>query len=83
MPEDPEERKRKAQVITNTRILTQADFKKIQMRQLSKQMSTQKANKDSKGKKRKSVEMATEDEPKKQYVYCHILSVGILHIKVY
>ncbi|KAL3880573.1 hypothetical protein ACJMK2_032804 [Sinanodonta woodiana] len=65
VPEDPDESKDKAREVTNTRILTQEDFKRIHQRQAAKEAnSTDKptCSRDNKHRKRKHVEIEDEEQ---------------------
>ncbi len=56
IPADPVERKRKAQDISSSRILTQDDFTKISQVQAAKEVQYTSKN----GKKRKALDVETE-----------------------
>ncbi|KAK2165091.1 hypothetical protein LSH36_55g08041 [Paralvinella palmiformis] len=56
IPSDPTEKIQKAKEVTQSRILTQEEFKQLHLRQLAKKLSTDK------GKKRKSDVFEEEDE---------------------
>ena len=54
-----EEQKKKAAEISQSRILTQEEFKQIRMRQMAKDLGADKKT----GRKRKSSEVNVEEEP--------------------
>ena len=67
VPESAEERREKAESISTSRILSQEDFKKIQQRQVAKQLSGEKKGS---AKKRKREQ---EEEEERQVSCIHII----------